>query len=101
MALGGNPPRPRAIWRSGDLAIKQETEGLVLGAGIGERIGDGPKAFFRLRGKSLLRIAIEAQYPHVRRVIAAVPPAHVAEAVRDVGHLAAIIEGGETRQESV
>ncbi len=86
---------------STDLAIRQETEGLVLGAGLGERIGEGPKAFFRLRGKSLLRMAIEAQYPHVRRVIAAVPPAHVADAVKDVGHLAAIIEGGETRQESV
>jgi len=81
--------------------MKQKTEGLVLGAGLGERIGKGPKAFLRLRGKSLLRMAVEAQYSHVRRVIAAVPPSHLAEAVAVVGELAEVIEGGQTRQESV
>ena len=84
-----------------DGKTNESVEGLVLAAGLGTGVGEGPKAFLRLKGRSLLRMTVDGLLPHVDRVIVAVPPSHMAEALAEVGDVATVIEGGETRQDSV
>ena len=62
-------------WR--DLAIpRPSTAGLVLAAGLGTRLGRGPKAFVRLDGEPLLLRAVERlRRCGVTTVVAVLPPA--------------------------
>lgn len=74
---------------------------LIPAAGEGVRLGQGPKAFVSLAGKTLLVRAVEAFVPHVDEVIVAVSSAMLGRAKEMLGNRAHIIEGGATRQESV
>lgn len=78
---------------------------ILLAAGEGERIGRGPKAFLELGGRSILSIAAEAAAacPEVGSIVVAVPAGTEAraEGMLPSGIGAAVIAGGNGRQESV
>ncbi len=70
---------------------------LIPAAGSGSRLGLGPKAFLRLQGKTLLRLAVEKVQPLVQRIVVGVRAEHVALAQEEVGALAQVVIGGNTR----
>jgi 2-C-methyl-D-erythritol 4-phosphate cytidylyltransferase/2-C-methyl-D-erythritol 2,4-cyclodiphosphate synthase len=81
---------------------------LVLGAGLGERLGgELPKAFVPLLGRSLLvrSLAVMAAVPEVDRVVPVVAPGDLerfAELdVAGIPKLTAAVPGGEERQDSM
>lgn len=86
------------------------TAALVLAAGRGERLGAGlPKALVRLAGVPLVVRAIEAiaAAAEIERVVPVIPPgeadrfAPLFEALGASAKLAAPVEGGAERQDSV
>jgi 2-C-methyl-D-erythritol 4-phosphate cytidylyltransferase len=70
---------------------------LIPAAGSGTRLGQGPKAFVQVAGKSLLERSVAALTPHVHEVLVALP----AGMTLPGGLQARAIVGGATRQESV
>ncbi|HLR46063.1 MAG TPA: 2-C-methyl-D-erythritol 4-phosphate cytidylyltransferase [Deinococcales bacterium] len=74
--------------------------GLLPAAGQGLRLGLGPKALVELDGRNLLSWAAAGLAPAVTEIIAAVP-AGSAGRFRELHPDLHIIEGGETRQETV
>ncbi|MCA1833176.1 MAG: 2-C-methyl-D-erythritol 4-phosphate cytidylyltransferase [Actinomycetota bacterium] len=78
---------------------------IVLAAGEGERIGQGPKAFLEIGGRTILEIAMQAAAacPEVSSLVVAVPEGFEARAAgmapgpKEVR----VIAGGRSRQESV
>ena len=81
-------------------------DALVVAAGSGERAGrDAPKQFRVVRGRPLVRWAVEAftRHPRVDRVLAVVAPGQAAAAAGALTGLDVRIlnRGGATRQESV
>ncbi len=79
---------------------------IIVAAGRGARLGKGPKAFAELAGESLLvrsARAFEAA-PAVGTIIAVVPREKLGDAaaqLSSVRKLAAVVAGGERRQDSV
>ncbi|RMH53757.1 MAG: 2-C-methyl-D-erythritol 4-phosphate cytidylyltransferase [Deinococcus-Thermus bacterium] len=67
---------------------------LLPAAGLGVRIGQGPKAFLRVGGKSLLEWALEA-FAWADEVVVALPPG------AELALPAKTVPGGQTRQQSV
>jgi 2-C-methyl-D-erythritol 4-phosphate cytidylyltransferase len=77
--------------------LKSRVTALIPAAGLGERLGMGPKAFVKLAGKSLLERAISS-FANVDEVVVALPESHLgAELPAHVRR----VSGGLTRQESV
>jgi 2-C-methyl-D-erythritol 4-phosphate cytidylyltransferase len=83
------------------------TVALIVAAGSGERLGAGrPKAAVELAGDTLLNwslVAIAAT-PSVSRVVVALPPELVRsgfEVRREGGYSIELVEGGESRSQSV
>lgn len=70
---------------------------LIPAAGFGTRLGQGPKAFLDLNGRSLLARSVAALAPHVDEVVVALPGGFVLPT--NVSARAVI--GGTTRQASV
>lgn len=77
------------------------TQGIVLAAGQGVRLGAGPKAFVVLGGQTLLERVVRTLREVVPRVIAAVPRDERAKAEAVVGELAEVIDGGSSRFETL
>jgi 2-C-methyl-D-erythritol 4-phosphate cytidylyltransferase len=73
-----------------------EVSVLLPAAGLGERLGRGPKAFVRVGGRTLLDWALET-FAFADEVLVALPPGYRMEDRGRVRYL----EGGSTRQESV
>lgn len=70
---------------------------LIPAAGSGTRLGQGPKAFVRVAGRSLLERSVSALAEHVDEVLVALP----AGMALPTGVRARPVVGGATRQESV
>ncbi|MEM6429852.1 MAG: 2-C-methyl-D-erythritol 4-phosphate cytidylyltransferase [Deinococcota bacterium] len=74
---------------------------LIPAAGSGQRLGQGPKAFVEVGGRTLLERAVTNFTQHVDEIVVAVP----SELHREAKHLlpddVIIITGGATRQETV
>ena len=70
---------------------------LIPAAGSGTRLGQGPKAFVQVAGRSLLERSVSALAEHVDEVLVALP----AGMALPVGMRARSVVGGATRQESV
>jgi 2-C-methyl-D-erythritol 4-phosphate cytidylyltransferase len=81
------------------------TVAVVLGGGAGSRFGaTTPKQLLSLGGKTLVEHCVTAfaQAPGIDEVLLVMPAAYFAEAKKLVGdQVSAIIEGGETRSDSV
>lgn len=74
-----------------------KTAALIPAAGLGTRLGQGPKAFLDLNGRSLLARSVAALAPYVDEVVVALPEGYVLP-----GNIRArAITGGATRQASV
>jgi 2-C-methyl-D-erythritol 4-phosphate cytidylyltransferase len=73
---------------------------LVPGAGAGQRLGLGPKAFLELRGRPLLRWIADKALQVADEVLVAVPPGLVDEATAMLPECRVIV-GGATRQDSI
>lgn len=69
---------------------------LLPAAGLGERLGRGPKAFLELKGRRLLDWVLEA-FSFADEILVALPPGYQ---LPDRGRVR-YLEGGRTRQESV
>ena len=76
-------------------------EALILGAGVGDRLGLGPKAFIQLRGAALLEWAVWAVRPFVGTIQVAVPADHEAEARRLLPPDVKVMAGGATRVDTL
>jgi 2-C-methyl-D-erythritol 4-phosphate cytidylyltransferase len=76
------------------------TAGLVAAAGSGQRLGQGPKAFVELAGRTLLEWAVGALAGHVDEIVVAVPAEHV-ELLERAMQSVRVVAGGATRQETV
>ena len=81
---------------------------LIPAAGLGTRLGQGPKAAVTVGGRSLLAWTINALAPHVAEIIVALPvdfglPADVTidPAAKCGATTVRMVIGGETRQQSV
>lgn len=71
---------------------------LLPAAGVGSRLGLGPKAAVKIAGRSLLSWSVEALRPHVHEVIVALGEGqHLPDDVENV----AVVQGGASRQASV
>ena len=74
---------------------------VIAAAGSGRRLGaGGPKAFVPVAGRPMVEWSIAAfrAAEPVRSIVVAAPPGHVHELG---GHDLGVVEGGETRAESV
>lgn len=80
--------------------MKARTTALIAAAGIGSRLGLGPKAFLTLGGQSLLARVANTASVVADTVIAAIPPGALAEARQHVPDSVTLIEGGASRQDS-
>lgn len=80
---------------------RSDVAGLILAAGIGERLGLGPKAFLQIDGVSVVARAVPTIAACVSRVIVAVPAEHEQRARDHLGGSAEIIVGGRSRHETI
>jgi 2-C-methyl-D-erythritol 4-phosphate cytidylyltransferase len=86
-----------------------ETWAIIVGAGAGDRLGaDRPKAFVRLRGRTLLAasLAVFDDHPGIDGIVCVVPPGYEDRATLVVDDLLAdkvssAVAGGATRALSV
>lgn len=76
------------------------TAALLPAAGLGLRLGAGPKALLRLNGRPMLEIVLDSLKDEVDEIIIGVPPAHSAK-FRQLFPDHRLIEGGATRQATV
>lgn len=76
-------------------------EALILGAGRGERLGRGPKAFIQVRGAALIQWAVWVVRPFVGKINVCVPAENQADARRLLPVDVNVIAGGTTRVESL
>src|SRR5687767_2235510 len=100
----GRPwPRSSAMLRR----MEARATAIVLGAGAGTRLGDGPpKAFRDLDGEPILLRAVRAvaAAASVDSVVVTVPPGSESDAERILGSISiplTVVAGGATRQASV
>ena len=87
--------------------MEAKATAIVLGAGVGSRLGDGPpKAFRQVGGEAILVRAVRAAAAsnRVGSIVVAVPPGSEAEAEALLDGIPApvtVVAGGTTRQASV
>ena len=74
---------------------------VVPAAGVGERLGLGPKAFLDLGDRTLIEHVVETLSACVPRVIVAVPESQLGMARDLLGTATTVIAGAETRQATV
>jgi 2-C-methyl-D-erythritol 4-phosphate cytidylyltransferase len=79
----------------------EPVDGLVLAAGLGERLGLGPKAWLTLGGRTLLERAVTVMRQVCTRVIVGVRPEDVERAGALCGTDAVVVEGGATHRETM
>jgi len=77
------------------------TVALVPAAGMGERVGLGPKAFLQIGGQSVITTVVRALSPCVKRILVGVPSGYLDRAHDELKGLAEVFPGGATRQETV
>lgn len=77
-----------------------KTAALLPAAGLGQRLGHGPKALLRLNGQSLAAYALEALRQVVDELVIAAPASHLDSFSTDFPDVR-LIEGGASRQATV
>jgi len=74
---------------------------LVPAAGLGTRLGLGPKAFLQLGGKTLLERVVTTLKPCVERILVAVPEGYLEQTPSLVGKDAEVYIGSDSYQATV
>lgn len=74
---------------------------LIPAAGLGSRLGLGPKCLLRIGQKSLLEILIRTLQPLVDEILVAIPAGYESDFAACIGDRALIVPGGGTRQDSI
>ena len=81
--------------------MTRDVVGLVPAAGLGRRLGLGPKAFLKLGGDSLIGRIINILNGCVSRILVGVPTDYLDKARDELAGLAEIYPGGATRQATI
>jgi len=82
--------------------LAQDVEAIIQAAGLGTRLGLGPKAFLVLAGSTLLERAVATMLTVAPRVIVAVPETELVRAQRLVdGTATTVIAGGMRRPDTL
>lgn len=76
-------------------------DALIPAAGMGERLGLGPKAFLRCGTQTLLERVVTEIRPFVDNVLVTVPPGYRRQAEQQLGPHVNVFEGGASRQSSI
>ena len=71
---------------------------LLPAAGLGTRLGLGPKCLLQIGQQSLLEIVIRTLQPLVDEILVAIPGGYESEFAVSIGDRASIVTGGITRQ---
>lgn len=74
---------------------------IVPAAGLGERLGMGPKAFLKVGGKTLISHVAEILRPCVDRLLIALPDAYMSMVEADLSEIAEIYPGGKSRHATI
>jgi 2-C-methyl-D-erythritol 4-phosphate cytidylyltransferase len=74
---------------------------LVPAAGLGKRLGLGPKAFLNLGGSNLLYKVVNTLTSCVGRIFVGVPHDYVDKAHSELADLAEVYPGGASRQDTI
>ncbi len=74
---------------------------LIPAAGLGARLGLGPKCLLRIGQQSLVEILVTTLQPLVDEIIVAVPGGYEHEIAATLGDRAVIVSGGDSRQDSI
>jgi len=77
------------------------TSALIPAAGLGTRLGLGPKCLLRIGERTLLEIVVATLLPLVDEVLVAVPQEFIGEITSLLQGRATVIPGGRSRQESI
>lgn len=83
------------------MRFSTKTAALIPAAGLGTRLGEGPKALLRLGSTTLLEIVVDKLYRLVDEVIVSAPAQYVPFFEQLVGNKASIVTGGELRWQSI
>ena len=78
-----------------------ELDAVIQAAGRGERLGQGPKAFLALGGRTLLERAVEVMRGIASRVIVGAPPDDLERAAALCGPEVLVVPGGATRRDTL
>lgn len=81
--------------------LHDTTVALVPAAGMGTRVGLGPKAFLQQGGHSVVTKVVHALSPCVKRILVGVPSGYLDRAHDELKGLAEVFPGGASRQETV
>jgi 2-C-methyl-D-erythritol 4-phosphate cytidylyltransferase len=81
--------------------LNSDVAALVPAAGVGERLGLGPKAFLSIGGVSLVKRVVTTLTGCVGRVLVGVPPGYLDKAVAELGDAAEVYPGGDSRQSTI
>jgi 2-C-methyl-D-erythritol 4-phosphate cytidylyltransferase len=82
------------------MSAVDEVDAIVLAAGLGERLGLGPKAWLTLGGRTLLERAVATMQAIPARVIVGVPAGHLDRARELCGPETIVVAGGATHRET-
>ena len=74
---------------------------LIPAAGLGTRLGLGPKGLLQIGQRSLLEIVIQTVRPLVDEILVAIPGGYEAAFAASIGNRALVVTGGKTRQDSI
>jgi 2-C-methyl-D-erythritol 4-phosphate cytidylyltransferase len=74
---------------------------LIPAAGLGKRLGLGPKCLLRIGERTLLDILLTTLAPLVEKILVAAPPGFEDEVATILQERATLVAGGATRQASI
>lgn len=83
------------------VTVSPRTSALIPAAGLGTRLGLGPKCLLRIGGRTLLEIVVTTLLPLVDEVLVAVPADFAVEITALLQGRATVITGGRSRRESI
>ncbi|MDX1734932.1 MAG: 2-C-methyl-D-erythritol 4-phosphate cytidylyltransferase [Halioglobus sp.] len=74
---------------------------LIPAAGLGTRLGMGPKALLQIDGRTLLDILLDTLSPVVDEIVVAAPEGYAGDMASVIAGRALCIPGGDSRQASI
>lgn len=81
--------------------FNKDVAALVPAAGLGKRLGLGPKAFLSIGGISLMNRVVNTLTTCVGRVLVGVPHSYLDKAISELGGVAEVYPGGASRQSTI